>query len=200
MRVFQAHNGSCIALRRDIPRNGDVLFSRDGREFREMEVRGYGGLLSDFKITVVDPLTDEKLELRCQGSVMKYDSVEFYERPLEPERVISLPTIRVPHYLYITSDRVVVYVSVDKYHPDYRLFVGRLGAPPYDLPAVPIKSFTRMRDGGTTTIGSPEGRLYVPTHHHPEHEALWNDQPLTKLDPSCVLVETADFARLSLAV
>jgi hypothetical protein len=184
MTVFRSRTTShAVALRDDIPiRDGDVLLSDDGVTFREITTTGFAGTSEENKFTVKDPTNDIEYEVRRAGVVLTVHGETFSLVPGDSvSRVVPLPAVRVPEYLFEFGAWELLYVSRAKYRSDYndfKLFVGAGGV----LREVPVTRVERYRDGGTTIVRTSEGVLFSPVRR--DRSATWIDRPITELDPA----------------
>jgi hypothetical protein len=182
--VFRSRTTShAIALRDDVPiEDGDVLLSEDGVTFHEATSPGFAGEAEDNEFTIKNPVDGAEYEARRVGAVLTVHGETFDLAPgAAVSRVVPLPDVRVPEYLFDLGEGKLLYVSRAKYKSDYndfKLFVGAGGV----LREVPVTRVERYRDGGTTIVRTPEGVLFSPVRR--DRSATWIDRPITELDPA----------------
>lgn len=188
--VFVSRSSSrAIALRDDVPiEDGDVLLSDDGATFHEATSPGFAGTATDSKFTIENPADGAEYEARRQGDTITLRS-EIYR--LDPAarvaRVVPLPDVRVPEYLFRVDASTLLYVSRAKYKSDYRdfkLFVG----PAESLTEVACLQVRRYRDGGTTVIETAAGNLFAPAPSMAD-KPTWRSTVIQELDPAEFVIE-----------
>ena len=176
--VFRSRTTShAVALRDDIPiEDGDVLLSEDGVTFHEATCPGFAGTGEDNKFTIKDPVDGAEYEAGRVGDVLTVHGETFDLAPgAAVSRVVPLPDVRVPEYLFDLGAEKFLYVSRAKYKSDYndfKLFVGVDG----------VLARGTGRDGGTTIVRTSEGILFSPVRR--DRSATWIDRPITELDPA----------------
>jgi hypothetical protein len=186
--VFRSRTTShAVALRDDVPiKDGDVLLSEDGVTFHEATSTGFAGTTEDnkftAKFTIKNPVDGAEYEARRAGAVLTVHGETFDLAPgATVSRVVPLPAVRVPEYLFELEAGKLLYVSGAKYksdHNDFKLFVGSGGV----LREVPVMHVERFRDGGTTIVRTSEGVLFSPVRR--DRDATWADRPIAEMDPT----------------
>jgi|HubBroStandDraft_2_1064218.scaffolds.fasta_scaffold690459_1 hypothetical protein len=188
--VFRSRTTShAVALRDDVPiEDGDVLLSEDGVTFHEATSTDFAGTTEDnkftAKFTIKNPVDGAEYEARREGAVLTVHGETFDLVPgAAVSRVVPLPDVRVPEYLFDLGAGKLLYVSSAKYKSDYKdfkLFVGAGGV----LREVPVTRVERFRDGGTTVITTPAGVLFSPAPRRTDRAATWADRPIAEMDPT----------------
>lgn len=163
--TFKSADGSVVVFKWNA-----AYYSADGKNFVPLHVGGFAGefggpeLLDREEGTVVDVINGEKEGriVRNHGN-LTYDGKTF-KKVENPEKIeaAKMPEIRREEYMFKLPNGELLYVSNDKYQFAYgkmKMYVGKPG----EMKEVPITDITRLKDGGTTYMQTPQGVLFVPS-------------------------------------
>jgi hypothetical protein len=150
------------------------LYLGNSAELHQVVTSGFGGTGTDHHVSFEDPHQQRRGEFHRKSDTITLADLA-YERVNCPTyvKIVPLPTVRTPEYLFALPDGKYAYVSADKYYYGYdtfRVYVGPLG----NMREVKITGeVIRYRDGGTTFIPTADGVLYSPFGAEPR----WRKQP-----------------------
>lgn len=127
---------------------------------------------------------EHSLELSGDKDHVIFDGERYEAIPTVKRKIAvhELPRTRLIEAVWDTGDFFIV-LDRPKYgftYESYRLYIGQAD----DLLEQSIARFSRMRDGGTTTIHLSSGdELYSPTSFRPELKPTYNGEPIVRVDP-----------------
>jgi hypothetical protein len=169
----------------------EIYYANNTHPIHEVIKKGFAGTVNKHTLTFVDHDEKEYKILKHDKQMIILDDNLYHNfsfMTLDGTDIDfdfkKFPSFRAPHYLFkVDNEDIVVYVSMDKHKFDYNtchMYVGNIGG---TFVHVPIKEFTRYRDGGTTYIKTDMGVLFAPTPFEKDKKASFNKKNLESLNP-----------------